>query len=252
MKYFIEELDTETLSSIELQWYAASAEQLVFMQRVYDLSRAFYAYKGNFIDIIPEHQLKMIENGKKAKANVAAACCDLLAAVRCDIQKAGEDVIVGVVSGYRSAAHQFTLWQNYFPGYYRDTMQHRSILPGGPHGDEAAHYTARFVAVRIATPGYSNHQHGIAIDFLNRENDILLRNNSYSESISNWKQSWFWNWLVKKANVHGFHQNTDIDEPWHWEYRERPGISPVKMFHFMNDTQYHSILMQLSHNEFLI
>src|SRR5262245_59803004 len=109
MKYLIEDFDTETISSIELQWPDASAEQLSFMQRVYDISRARYVRKGNFMYIIPQNQLEVIENGKMVKTHVAAACCGLLGAVRSDIQKAGKSIIVGVVSGYRSAGHQFAL-----------------------------------------------------------------------------------------------------------------------------------------------
>ena len=196
MSYLLEDLDTETISSVGLQWSGATPEQLAFMRRVYEINLAHSSGIGTFIDDIPEDQLAIIENGHKAKIDAAAACRDLLAAARQATQSAGVIIQVGVVSGYRSATHQFNLWQSYFPGYYNDTTEHRSALPGGPHGDQAATYLAQFIRARIATPGFSNHQNGIAVDFLNKERGTTIRNSTHSSALLKWRQSWLWSWLV--------------------------------------------------------
>ncbi|MEO1255936.1 MAG: patatin-like phospholipase family protein, partial [Bacteroidota bacterium] len=96
-------------------------------------------------------------------------------------------------------------------------------------------FLARYIRVRIATPGYSNHNNGLAIDLRNRENGVALRNSSNTAAVNSWRRSWFWNWLSTNANNYCYYQNTGIREPWHWEYRcnnSRAGTSTEAMREF--------------------
>jgi LAS superfamily LD-carboxypeptidase LdcB len=59
---------------------------------------------------------------------------------------------------------------------------------------------ARGIGATVATPGWSNHQSGIAVDFRLRDDPRVLV------------------WLRDHAARYGWH-NTVPSEPWHWEWR---------------------------------
>jgi uncharacterized protein YcbK (DUF882 family)/LAS superfamily LD-carboxypeptidase LdcB len=209
----------ESLPASRLQWPSANSEQLEFMRRVYNYNVQRSSRNGKFIGDIPVAELEIIEGGHKAKTAAARSCKSMLASARNAINNEGINVEIGITSAYRSASRQFNLWQSYFPGYYADTVQHRDGLPGGPHGNDSVQWLGRYIGARIATPGFSNHQNGIAVDLLNKENGTYLRNSTKPLALQAWKQTWFWRWLTDHAASYHFYQNTNINEPWHWEYK---------------------------------
>ena len=227
----IEENLAETLPASGLTWPGASAEQLRFMQRVYDINLQRNVASGRpFVADVSNADLGTIEGRYLARTAAAADCVRLLAAVRRDIINQNRPVQVGLTSAYRSASEQFRLWQQYFTepnGYYERTATQRRNQPDGEHSEAAAQQTAAFVRGRIGTPGFSNHNNGLAVDFLNVVNGSNVPNRTTDAATQQWRQSWFWDWLVANAQTYNFYQNTAINEPWHWEYRA-PVVPPPR------------------------
>ncbi len=138
-------------------------------------------------------------------------------------------------SGYRDSAHQKRLWLNYFArkgGYYDRTQTARERLADGPHSEQAVTYMLTptwkggfGLGGRIAAPGYSNHQGGIAIDFSQeRKKGHEIPNETTEKARAKWRSTWFHEWLRKNAaNVFGF-QPIPTEE-WHWEYRRGSGTT---------------------------
>jgi hypothetical protein len=217
-----------------LRWPGASAEQLEFMQRVYDEAQARAAARRSFsmaaddVDVI-EHgpcpgRPDGIEPGCRrthlAAPDAARAGRRLLEAARghfsADRKAHGQRDLI-VYTGYRSAAFQLEIWEYRFPERYRATQAARARLPGGPHGRRAAQHLAAYYAARTAPPGFSLHGRGLAIDFgcVTKEGDWIGSNGSFVRA---WKSSYCFRWLSANAGRFGFQLNPNIDEPWHWEY----------------------------------
>lgn len=226
----------------ESEIWADSAEQIAFRNRVL---AAHIASKGRapFPDLSSE-QLQTLENvpGTKIKTlpATAAAAGRLLDAANADLaraQQAGDadalrTIRLSVISGHRSSQVQKGLWLRYFSakgGYYDTTQVARERLPDGPHSDQAVRYMLERqdnggfgLGGRIAAPGYSNHQNGIAIDFSQeRRKGHGIRNKSDSKSRARWRSTWFHHWLRKNAKIF-FFQPLKTEE-WHWEYHP-PGL----------------------------
>ncbi|MBC9794799.1 M15 family metallopeptidase [Sinomicrobium weinanense] len=210
----------QTIDASGLKWDGASPEQLEFMKKVYNINVKRSSARGTFVADVPESDLSTVEGRFKLRANAAGSCIKMLKNVREAIEEAGADATIGLVSAYRSASHQFKLWQDYFPGYYADTEAQRKKKDGGEHGDEAAQYLASYIRVRIATPGFSNHNNGLAVDLRNVQDGKTYRNKTRKKYTDAWRTTWLWDWLEANAATYKFYQNTHIDEPWHWEYRE--------------------------------
>ena len=102
---------------------------------------------------------------------------------------------------------------------YTFTKKEREVLEDGEHGEKAAQYLAKYTNSRVAVPGYSNHNNGLALDLSNTEDGTLYRNKTNKTATDAWRTTWLWEWLTKNAAIYNFYQNTNIDEPWHWEYR---------------------------------
>jgi len=202
----------------KLTWKGASAVQLQFMQKVYKAHVARSKKKRKFLPSLRKSQIDYIE-GEELRKDAARNLKRMLQAVRSEIDKIDKNIKIKITSGYRSADEQFRLWKKYFPFYYARTKEKRSRMSSGRHGSEAVNYLARFVRGKIAAPGYSKHQSGIAVDLRPTENGITFKNKTKSPYPRNWRRSWFWNWLIKNADHYGFYQNTKINEPWHWVYR---------------------------------
>ncbi len=226
MSYLIEDIKTATedISSSQVDWPGAEEEQVEFMRKVYDVNHKWSSDHGTFVADLPDTALGIVE-GKQLKKEAATACNDLLTAVRKDIKSAGVKVTAGISSAYRSASKQLSLWQSYFPDYYKETATYREGLPGGSHGEKAIAYLARYIRPKVAIPGYSNHQNGIAVDLLNVEDDKKVLNRTKSPYPDKWRESWLWDWLTIHANHYGFYQNTNINEPWHWEFKQKVPLS---------------------------
>ena len=93
-----------------------TAEQTVFMRRVYELQRQMSAGQRTFVGDLPANQLAEVEGGVQARRDAAAACRMLLHAAREALQEdqrrgdrlASQVRSIGVASGYRSARRRVT------------------------------------------------------------------------------------------------------------------------------------------------
>jgi LAS superfamily LD-carboxypeptidase LdcB len=125
-------------------------------------------------------------------------------------------------SGYRGSEHQRNLWLGYFKNYYNKTRKARAVIPEGPHSAKAMSYMLDVFGLpnRIAAPGYSSHQGGIAIDFEQRRTTGHEISNSYDpQEQKKWRATWFFDWLQKQNNAARFDFRPYAKEAWHWEYR---------------------------------
>jgi phosphatidylserine/phosphatidylglycerophosphate/cardiolipin synthase-like enzyme/LAS superfamily LD-carboxypeptidase LdcB len=231
-QFFESEIDGSNL-----KWSGATQDQLDFMRAVYARHVANSQARRTFIADVPADNLSAVENQQRLRTEAASNCVTLLADARAALaaaQNSGDTSAleinrVNVVSGYRSASQQFTIWQNNFPKYYSQTAAHRSSLSGGAHGMEAISYQTSYIGNRVAAPGFSNHNDGRAVDLgadLTRSRRLTA--GSSAASISLWRSSWLFQWLSNNAANYGFFQNTAINEPWHWEYRGTSEISPAQ------------------------
>lgn len=213
------------LAADKLTWPAATPEQMAFMRQVYTAHMAKAAKRGRFVGDLPRAQLGVIEKDALLVTPAAKACTALLAAARAELarQTLAKDEAalrveqIGVLSAYRPASRQFTLWNEAFPSYFAETEAARLKLPGGPLGSEAVKYTMLFVRRHMAAPGTSLHNTGKAVDFQTTQNGLWLIADRTQRAA--WRQSWFFAWLGRSAPGFGFHENRSIDEPWHWEWR---------------------------------
>ena len=212
-----------------LRWFGRADEEtpelMAFMRKVYELH--VKRSRGNFVDTLPDSAIEEVESGKKARQDAAAKAREMLAAARAALAAEGltGTVRIGLLSAYRSADHQFEIWQGKttkgkggFPYYYEETKAtRRTAKYGGEHSDKAAAYLAEFMARFVAAPGYSNHQDGLALDLGTRKGMGGL--------IKLYKGSWFHNWLRVNASTYRFMPLAS--EAWHWTYRP-PGAASLR------------------------
>ena len=106
------------------------------------------------------------------------------------------------------------------PGTRRRRRVQRLACPGGEFGPDAAALLRDYIGVRVAAPGFSNHQGGIAVDFALRLKPAAGAGATglgpSTAQADPWKESWFWRWLGRRAGGFGF--VAYLPEPWHWEY----------------------------------
>ena len=231
----------KTINAQNLKWPGASKDQLDLMKKTYEKCHNKSSRSGSFVADIPSQNLETIEGRFKAKTSAARACKNMFRDARAAISSEKKNIKIGLTSAYRSASHQYRLWQKYFPDYYNRTAADRKKYQkrsGLVDMDKSAEFMCRYVRKRVATPGFSNHQNGLAVDLLNIENGITMKNSSAATSIKAWQQSWFWEWLSKNANSYGFYQNTNINEPWHWEYKETASPTPKSSSGMNSESRY--------------
>lgn len=211
----------------DLIWPEATPEQLRFMQRVFDAQIAWARQRGTqYQPDIPPAQLVEIEPQCRLLKPAAIAAEHLLARARGDLaaaQAKGEAHAqavseIGMVSAYRATTHQVLLWQNYFKSdFYPLTAAGRAKLPGGPHGQQAVQFILhRAIIPSLASPGYSNHNRALAIDFRTLEAGQEITSNFKPENLHAWQHSWLQAWLKAHAQEYGFIPY--VAEPWHWEF----------------------------------
>ena len=172
-------------------------------------------------------QLKIVHGTRvPMRSDAAEAASRLMEAANIDLAKARtagdpdalQTVRISAVSGYRASGHQRGLWLDYFIGYYNKTQKVRGAIVDGPHSARAMSYMLDGYKIpnRIAAPGYSNHQGGIAIDFHQARTKGHEISNAY-EGQTRWRSTWFFDWLKTNAAHFGFTPYTK--EAWHWEYK---------------------------------
>lgn len=209
----------QSLPSSGLKWDGGSADQLAFLKKVYDINLAKKANR-TFVNDVPAAELSTVEGRFQLRSQAAQSAIQMLEAARAAIKSSGKNVKLGLSSAYRSASHQFQLWNDYVVNqYYPITKIDRETMAGGEHGDEAAKHLASYTNSRVAVPGYSNHNNGLAIDLSNTQDDKFYSNKTKKTYTDSWRTTWLWDWMVANAATYNFFQNTSNDEPWHWVYR---------------------------------
>jgi hypothetical protein len=225
------EFACDQIDTSQLTWPGASANALDLMRRVFLRQAQASCQVRSFVADVPASELAEIEKGITARREAAESCRLLLAAARASLaaDPAATSVArIGVISGYRSASTQLTNWIRNFPRYYEETRADRTALNGGEFGDAAAALLTRYISVRLASPGFSLHNDGRAVDFLTVESGHTLGADTRAGNRTAWRSSWFFQWLTGNANGYGFFQNTSIDEPWHWEFRGAASTPPTQ------------------------
>ncbi len=231
--------------SIDAETWTGSTEQIDFRDRVLaaHLARSKAGRGAAQRDLLPTELEKIPGTSVETAHETARTAGSLLSAANRDLkiaQQAGDadarrTVRLTATSGYRGSDYQRQLWLGYFSdkgGYYDRTRSARDKLPAGPHSDEAVAYMLKprkqggfGLGGRIAAPGYSNHQGGIAVDLKQvRTNGNAIYNKSDDASRERWRDTWFHRWLIANAAMHDF--KPIPTEEWHWEYRPRSASAP--------------------------
>lgn len=227
-----------------------SDEAYAFKQQVYRLhvERGTKSGRTRIFDLppaelalIPGTQIQMRRDAAKALGNLLSAArenlaCDLMAPAgdkkfeeRKDRARRVKEL--GINNAYRSASHQFEIWNRNFLRYYQATAKQRLESVGGQHGAAAAELLREYIGIRVAAPGFSNHQGGIAVDFaLSLKPDthgVGKTLGASTEQGDAWKESWFWRWLKERAGEFGFVEYEP--EEWHWEYKPEQAAGAEKL-----------------------
>ena len=223
---------------------ALSAPEYAFKQEVYRLhvARGVKAGRTRVYDLPPADLAVVPGTEIVMRRDASAALGRLLAAARADLATdlaaKGTDAEtadrraraqnvreIALNNAYRSASTQFAIWDRNYAGYALATRAQRLLCAGGEFGPAAAALLRDYIGVRVAAPGFSNHQGGIAVDFALRLKPTATTTAAGSVGPSlgpstaqtdPWKESWFWRWLVRRASDFGFVAYEP--EPWHWEY----------------------------------
>lgn len=243
----------EALAADKLSDAGLSREAYAFKQRVYNLhvARGTQSRRTRIYDL-PVAQLAAIAGTDiKMRRDAALQLGRLLAAARADLVSdltaTGDDAPtaqrrmrarrvreLAINNAYRSASRQFGIWDRNFHKYYEATQEKRRALTGGEHGAQAAEMLREYIGVRVAAPGYSNHQGGIAVDLAlqlkpDPEQPAASAERELGASMAQvdpWKDSWFWHWLKERAGEFGFVEYEP--EPWHWEYKPQQAEQEAK------------------------
>lgn len=218
-----------------------TAQEYAFKQHVYDLhvnrniaagrKRIFDLPKSELADIPTTHTVMRKDAAEHLGKLLVAARADLatdLASTATDPASVARHARaervkdIAINNAYRSASHQFRIWDSGFAHSLAATKAQRAACPGGEFGEAAADLLRDYIGVRIAAPGFSNHQGGIAVDFsvdlkpASGDADGSTLGPSMSQNDA-WHQSWLWNWLTIHAGEFGFIPYEA--EAWHWEYK---------------------------------
>lgn len=226
-----EEFLTESFTAEDEVWND-STEQLDFRERVLsahiERSRKALGKRTPLRDLRDDELAAVAGTGIKMRSDAAGPAGRLIEAanVALKIAQAAGDASAMVTtritanSGYRGRDYQRGLWLDYFRGYYDDTRKAREKLDAGPHSSQAVAYMINTFGLpdKIAAPGYSNHQAGIAIDLMQkRKGGHRVRNSSNPGWRETWRKTWFHQWLKEHAASFGFVPYRK--EEWHWEYK---------------------------------
>lgn len=220
---------------------ALSAPEYAFKQEVYrrHVARGLTSGRPRVFDL-PSSALAPIPGTQTLmRRDAAAALGRLLGAARADLtadlDAPGQDAettdrrerarrveALALDNAYRSASTQFGIWDRNYAEYAASTRAARLLCPGGEFGPAAADLLREYVGVRVAAPGFSNHQGGTAVDFALRLQPaaapaiVAARLGPSAAQADPWKESWFWRWLNRRAGAFGF--IAYLPEPWHWEF----------------------------------
>jgi hypothetical protein len=208
------------------------AETTAFMKAVYDKEQQLYlaedeerALNGEptrFSRGVPDKQLGSVD-GKPIHKLAEGDANNLLSKARSalDTAKAKKDAralgchSIGVSNAYRSPDTDFDAWQDSFQTHYSNTKKERQAMRGGPFGEASVTLLAVQMKNYKATPGFSNHTQGMAMDFMTVQDGIKLSASSKQKAL--WLESWLYHWLVTNGHLYNFSQLPT--EEWHWDHR---------------------------------
>jgi LAS superfamily LD-carboxypeptidase LdcB len=212
-----------------LRW-DAHPEYEPFMHEVYEAHVAAASRIRPFRASLADSELARIPGGQCLQRDAAPQARRLLSAAKLALRQARLEGNLAalevesfyVSSGYRSANHQYRLWQERFPGFFAESQGHRAAMRGTSTGPQAARWLAHEIGHWLAAPGFSNHNAGRAIDLACRlSRGRRLTADHHSASIQRWHESWLYQWLTENAVTFSF---CPYDaEPWHWEHNPGPG-----------------------------
>jgi len=227
-------LSTEIVheSFAEEEAWSGSTEQIDFRDRVLsahiERSRKALGKRAPLRDLRDDELAAVAGTSIRIRSDAAEPAGRLIKAANAalrDAQAAGDESALVTTritanSGYRGKEYQRGLWLDYFRGYYNDTRKARGKLAAGPHSDQAIAYMLNTFGIpgKIAAPGYSNHQAGIAIDLAQeRMKGYRVKNSTSPGWRETWRKTWFHQWLKEHAASFGFVPYWK--EEWHWEYK---------------------------------
>ncbi|HKG24464.1 MAG TPA: M15 family metallopeptidase [Thermomicrobiales bacterium] len=212
-----------------------SAEATRFRRAVYQkmLERSAVDPDKSFTIGPGEEDLEEVESGFKMHTVAAADCATLLARARHDRDErkmfakykkprdrtAGDKLVIAagdisIASAHRGLDDDFGAWRNTFGTYFERTKDARAALTGGEFGAAAVNLMVDEMYPIKASPGYSNHTKGLAVDFSTTQGGTPLGPNTSQKDA--WTNSWFYHWLVANAADHHFTQLPT--EEWHWDH----------------------------------
>lgn len=191
---------------------------------------------------IPPGELELVdkegEKEFKLRSGVAGRCRSLLHEVRDKLnndKQAGDPVArtvtrIGLTSAYRGPAYDEGLWRNYFrTKYYRANLSKivakSKFTAGSRQYDavtmEAARGLVEYIKDNKAAPGFSNHTHGIAVDFVTVQGGRAYTadtGKNRAKTNHDWEQTWFYKWLNLEATKRKYGIRRIESEAWHWEF----------------------------------
>ncbi|MCK5356710.1 MAG: M15 family metallopeptidase, partial [Methyloprofundus sp.] len=215
-----ENLFESYISAAKLSWPKSSAIQKKFMEDVYEGCVRRATKKRPFIGDMPPDVVRNMEpvgNGQRLQKNAGIELKRMLRDARKVLGTGNKSIRFSVGSGYRSATRQIFLWNKYFPKYYRRTKGARKAIKGGEYGTHAKFFLVNYISRRLAAPGFSNHQRGLAVDFNAKESGVEFKKIYSKKNKEKWrKKSQFWKWLNINAKNYNFYPYEP--EPWHWHW----------------------------------
>lgn len=183
-----------------------NVEDLTLINRENHLSRW---YIPNDLVIVDENENNFHEySDPELKPMISKRVLISFLKLQRDAIKDGYNIIIG--SGYRSYDYQEALWNQFFKEYHDQAK--------GKNDVEKTKIAFELTAKRVAIPGASEHQSGLAFDI------ACFRKGKYSDEIEDSLES---KWMDENAYKYGFilrypkgkESITGYDyEPWHFRY----------------------------------
>ena len=151
-----------------------------------------------------------------ARAALAAAKADEKAP---DHKLAKKCSAIGISSAYRGIEDDFGSWKSSYSNALGRTRAAREALGEGQLlSKEARNLMVHDLLGAKATPGFSNHSKGLAMDFSTTQGGEDL--GPHVSQREKWTKTWLHAWL--KANAATRHFKPLSTEEWHWDHEAVP------------------------------
>jgi uncharacterized glyoxalase superfamily protein PhnB len=166
-------------------------------------------------------------DGKPIHKDVAADAQTLIDAARAARDAAAADdkapdhklakkcTAIGVDNAYRGIEDDFSAWQDSYANALKRTKEAREALgEGNLYSKEALELMVTDLRGAKASPGFSNHSKGLAMDLYTTQGGTTL--GPHKSQRTAWTKTWLHPWLVANAATHHF--NPLSTEEWHWDH----------------------------------